>query len=263
MAWEEAAAHYERAVPRARSAPEAYDLRADALAGLGRARLLAGDERGAARAFDELAGLGRALGSAELLARAALGFSADLSGFEVRLFDQRQIDLLEEAARALASNRCRDCGPRCWLGCRWRCRWWLPTSAARRWPRRRWPWPAVGRADRAGRALAAHCDAIAGPDDEDREAEATEIIAIAEAAARRVLELLGRRLRYVARLEQGDVAGVEEDIAAFARRAETVGNPLYSWYVPLWQAQLALVAGDIAGAEALLAEVDAGPPRAA
>ncbi len=93
------------------------------------------------------------------------------------------------------------------------------------------------------------------PTHEDRAAEATEIIAIAEAVRDGALELLGRRLRYVARLEQGDVGGVEEDMAAFARRAGRVGNPLYPWYVPLWKAQLAVVAGDIDAAEALLAEV--------
>ena len=73
----------------------------------------------------------------------------------------------------------------------------------------------------------------------EREAEASEIIAIAESAGDGPLELLGRRLRFVARLDRGDVDGVDAEIGAFARRAEAVGNPLYSWYVPLCEAQAA------------------------
>ena len=92
-------AHYERAPCRARDGDRRRRVRADALVGLGRARLLVGDAQGAGRG---LRGAGRGRPAApdppSSLARAALGFSADLSGFEVRLFDQRQIDLLEEAA---------------------------------------------------------------------------------------------------------------------------------------------------------------------
>ena len=66
--------------------------------------------------------MARRTGSTELLARAALGFSADLSGFEVRLFDQRQIDLLEEAAEQFAARVSTVSGRRCWPGCRSRCR---------------------------------------------------------------------------------------------------------------------------------------------
>ena len=70
------------------------------------------------------------------------------------------------------------------------------------------------------------------------------------------LELLGRRLRFVARLEHGDVDGVEAEVGAFARRAEAVGNPLYSWYVPLWRGQAALTVGDVDTAERLVDEAE-------
>ena len=199
--------------------------------------------------------------STQLVARAALGWSADLSGFEVRLFDQRQIDLLEEAARALDDAVAPMPALRATVLARLSVALSLVAPDARRLALAE---EAVTVARDAGepivlaRALAAHCDAIAGPDrSEDREAEAGEIIAIAEANGDGVLELLGRRLRYVARLEQGDVRGVAEEVAAFARRADAVGNPLYRWYVPLWNAQQAVVAGDGEAALAGIAEVEA------
>jgi tetratricopeptide (TPR) repeat protein len=258
MAWEEAAGHHERALAVLPAGPEAT-TRGAALLGLGRARLLSGDVAGAARAFDELAALARAEGSAARLAEAALAFSADLSGFEVRLFDQHQIDLLEEAAAALEATG--EPARRAMVLARLSVASSMTTSDDRR---RALADEAVALARSAGdpvvlaRALAAHCDAISGPDhSEAREAEASEILALAEAGGDGPLELMARRLRWVARLEQGDVAGVEEDAGAFARRAEALGNPLYSWYVPLWQAQAAVVAGRPAEAERLLARVEA------
>ena len=104
FAWEEAAAHYERALAALGNSIDDDAVRADALVGLGQARQLVGDAQGAGRAFEEAAAVARRTGSTELMVRAALGFSADLSGFEVRLFEQRQIDLLEEAAEQLAGS---------------------------------------------------------------------------------------------------------------------------------------------------------------
>ncbi len=259
MAWEEAAAHYERALLALRPGTPDSDSAADALAGLGRARLFAGDEEGAARAFADLASIGRSLGSARLLARAALGFSADLSGFEVRLFDQRQIDLLEEAANALEATP--EPGLRATVLARLSVALSFTAPDVRRLELAE---KAVVLAREAadpivlGRALGSHCDAIAGPQHVDqRRAEASEIIAIAEEAGDGPLELLGRRLRFVAALERGDIAGVEEDTRAFARRAATVGSPLYSWYVPLWRAQFSLVGGDLSAADRLIGEAEA------
>ncbi len=44
------------------------------------------------------------------------------------------------------------------------------------------------------------------------------------------------------------------EMSAFARRAAEVGNPLYSWYVPLWRGTWALAAGDLVTAEEAAAE---------
>jgi tetratricopeptide (TPR) repeat protein len=256
FAWEEAAAHYERALAALGPGDTDHGVRADALLGLGQARLLVGDAAGAGRAFDGAAGIARKTGSAELLARAALGFSADLSGFEVRLFEQRQIDLLEEAAAGLEAADLD--GLRATVLAR------LSVALSMSAPRdhrlalaetavnlaRNTGEPAV-----LGRCLAARCDALASPDRvATRLADASEIVAIGERESDGPLELLGRRLRLVALLESGDFAAVDDAAAAFARRAETVGNPLYSWYVPLWAAQRALVDGDLRACDTAIDE---------
>ena len=257
FAWEEAAAHYERAL--AALSPGDDDVRAEALLGLGQARLLAGDAAGAGRAFTEAAGIARRTGSVELLARAALAFSADLSGFEVRLFDQRQIDLLEEAA-ALLEPTDLD-GLRATVLARLSVALSSSAPGDRRLVlaetavalARRVEDPAV-----LGRCLAAHCDALASPDHvHQRLAEAEEVVAIGERRNDAPLELLGRRLRFVALLELGRFADTDDEAAAFARRAATVGNPLYSWYVPLWAGQRALVDGNLRACDAAIAEARA------
>lgn len=70
------------------------------------------------------------------------------------------------------------------------------------------------------------------------------------------LELLGRRLGFVAALEAGDVLSAHTEAAAFRRSASLLGNPLYSWYGHLWEAQSLVVAGRFAAAEEELARVD-------
>ncbi len=255
FAWEEAVAHYERALAALESGA-AVDVRADALLGLGRARLLVGDAPSAGRAFEDAAALARRDGSPELLARAALGFSIDLSGFEVRLFDQRQIDLLEEAASML-----EDAGHDA-LRATVLARLSVALSMSAPGERRlRLAETAVELARRTGapvvlgRCLAAHCDAISGPENVDRRlAEATEIVAIGEREGDGPLELLGRRLRFVALLELGRFKAADDEAAAYGRRADAVGNPLYAWYVPLWAGQRALIEGKVDACDAAIDE---------
>ncbi len=263
LAWEEAVGHAERALaalPVRASGAQDPSTRVEYLLVLGRGRLLAGDEGEAGNAFADVARLARSVGSGDLLARAALGFAADLGGFEVRLFDQRQIDLLEEAAASLArSGPASSHGMRARVLARLSVALSFTASTERRLALAE---QAVALARSVGDplvlagALAAHCDAIAGPDDIDRRlAESMEVIELASAAGDGGLELLGRRLRFVAVLEAGDTLGAEREAAAFARRADAVGNPLYSWYVTLWQGMRLLADGDIAAAEAAADEV--------
>lgn len=257
FAWEDAAVQAEHALALLPSGADADDLRAEAWLTFGHARLLAGDRDRAVAAFSTAAALGRSIGSPDLIARAALGFAADLGGFEIHLFDQRQIDLLEEAATALATAG----DPA--LRARVLARLSVALSFAAPTERRLALAEQAVALARSGDdplilagVLAAHCDAIAGPDDiERRLAESTEIVTLAESAADGGLELLGRRLRFVALLEAGDVPAAFAEASAFARRAAEVGNPLYSWYVPLWRGMRGLAGGDLAAAEEAAVEV--------
>jgi hypothetical protein len=197
--------------------------------------------------------LARAAGRPDQLAYAALGFGGG-AGFEVAPADREQIDLLEEARAALAPDRA---GLQALVAARLSVALSLSGADERR---RALSDEAVSAArvsgDRAAlaSALAAHCDAIAGPaDTEQRLRESTEIVELALAVGDRATELLGRRLRVVALFEMGDATAVDAEIEAYARLAELIRQPLYAWYVPLWRATRALMRGDLAQA-ALLGE---------
>lgn len=248
LAYEEAAAWYGRALGPLWTG-QGDPHRGDLLIRQGEAHLAAGDVAAARAAYQEAAVVARRLGDPELLARAALGLGAGFGGFEVRLLDPAQVELLEEALRGL------DPEPsvlRAWVLARLSVALSFMGAEARRLSlsdaavamARRLGEPAV-----LGYALAGHCDAIAGPDHcEARLAESTEVVRLAQAAGHRPLELLGRRLRVVALLEVGDAGGADVEIERFAQVADQIRQPLYRWYVPLWRGMRELMQGDVAAA---------------
>ncbi len=249
LAWEDAAAHFARAVAAAPPGSDHDKLRAEALLRLGTARLRAGDAEGAGVSFQAAADVARHRGWADVVAQAALGFGVGFGGFEIRMLDQRQIELLEQAVAVLPEES--DLRP--WVLAR--------LSVALSFigsPQRRLALAneaiavARARADRAAlaAALAARCDAVAGPDHvSERLGAATEIIILATEAEDRPLELLGRRHRIIALSELGSMTDVDEEIAAFDRVAKLHGDPLYRWYVPLWRGMRALARGEVTQAE--------------
>ncbi len=106
------------------------------------------------------------------------------------------------------------------------------------------------------RALAAQCDAVAGPDTVGlREELAGEIVALARQVPDVGLELLGLRLRVIARLERGDLVAARKDIAEFERQVERLRQPFFSWYVVLWRGLEAHLAGDLEAMSRCAAEV--------
>jgi len=243
LAYEDAVSHFQRALEALELEPTG-DRRGELLLELGDAQLRSGDMPSARAAFLEAAELARKQNIPEDLARAALGFGAGLAGFEIQLFDQRQISLLEEALDALDPE---DSPMRARLLARLTVALGMQESVERR---RSVAEDAVAMARRVGErralayALAAHCDAIAGPDhSEMRLEESSEVVRIARAVDDRPLELLGLRLRIVAQLETGVVNGAARDIEAFARLADEIKQPLYSWYVSLWRGMQALLEG--------------------
>ncbi|QSR26230.1 hypothetical protein CFH99_11385 [Nocardioides aromaticivorans] len=244
QAWEEAAEHLTAALG---ASPPASEVRRQVLLERGRAVLAHEDLEAARGDFVEAARLARACGDGDALAEAALGFAAGLGGFEVRLWDQAQLDLLEEALALLGE---REVVARADVMARLSVAVSFTGSEERR---ARLAEDAVALARRlddpraTAHALAARCDTISGPAySERREADAGEVVALARRAGDRPLELLGLRLRVVARLEQGLLQAARQDMVAFEVAARTLRQPLYSWYVPLFRGFLAHAEGDIA-----------------
>ncbi|MEX0875056.1 MAG: AAA family ATPase [Actinomycetota bacterium] len=243
LAYEDAVSHFQRTLGALELDPTG-GRRGELLLDLGDAQLRSGDMPSARAAFLEAAALARKRNHPEELARAALGFGAGLAGFEIQLFDQRQVGLLEEALDALEPV---DSPMRAWLLARLSVALAMQESVERR---RSVAEDAVAMARRVGErralayALAAHCDAIAGPDHSERRLEeSSEVVRIAREVADRPLELLGRRIRIVAHLEMGNVDAANADIEAFDRLAEIIKQPLYAWYVSLWRGMRALLEG--------------------
>jgi hypothetical protein len=139
----------------------------EVLLALGDARSRAGAFAAARDAYQQAAALARRRGRPEELARAALGFAAGL-GFEVRLYDHRQVALLEEALAALPPG---DSALRAWVLARLSVALSYVAPAERR---HQLAAEAVAIARRLGDraalayALSGTCDAIAGPEHAER-----------------------------------------------------------------------------------------------
>jgi hypothetical protein len=244
LAYEDAANWYERALQALDYVEGDSARRASVLLALGEARLGCGDRAGARNGFLEAAALAREAGLPEVLARAALGLGSGPAGFEVGLLDREQLDLLEEARlrlpepqqvlRALVTARLSVAATMIESDAR---RLALAHDAVR-----------LGRlAEDDGAqayALAALCDALAGPEHtQARLTYAGEIVERAIRLRNPALELLGRRLRLVGLLEAGERSAAEAEITAYRLRAEAFRHPLYTWYIPLWRAMWALAEG--------------------
>ena len=182
--------------------------------------------------------------AAEELALAVLAMGGGIGGFEVDVFDREQAGFLEDAVRLLPDS---DSGLRAAVLARLSIASAATASADQRaslaeqaaaMARR------VGNTEAEVAALAAFCDARSGPAYVHERIEAAgRMLALADHHA--LLELLGRRMRLRARLELGDLTGVDADIAAYARVADRLRSPTYSWLVPLWRGMRAVLDGDL------------------
>jgi hypothetical protein len=95
-------------------------------------------------------------------------------------------------------------------------------------------------------ALAADCDAHAGPDHVERRLRTSErMLRLAQDGGLVAGEFLARRLRVVALLESGRLREADAEIGHFARLAAQVRSDFFGWYVPLWRGMQALLAGDL------------------
>jgi hypothetical protein len=264
LAFEDAVHWYEQAVTSLTARRAGDHEQACAALRLGAARLAAGDLDGGRAAFRHAAERARRAGRPDLLADAALGLGGGPAGFEVGLVDGEQISLLEEARSGLPDGQGALIAL---VTARLSIASTLVLPEARRLELAT---EAVGQARSAGdeaalaAALAALCDATAGPDHcAARRAYATEIIELASRLRDPVLGLLGRRLRLVALLETAAIADWEADVLAYRAAAEALRHPLYAWYIPLWRGMRALAAGRLGECQAALTEAAAIGERAA
>ncbi|MCA1842540.1 MAG: AAA family ATPase, partial [Actinobacteria bacterium] len=250
MGYEQAARWYRRALDGGGGEPITVSRR------LGEAQVLAGELTAGRDRLRQAAEAASRAGRGEDVARAVLAMGT--SGFEVDITDASQVGLLDAALSLVPPG---DSAVRAAALAR---RSLVRALSATPEARAAEAQAAVAMAGRVGDpmteaiALAAVCDALAGPDHvAERLAAAGRMLTLAEASGDPLLVLLARRLRLVARLEQGDLAGVDTDIAAYSRTAEPLRLPLYSWPVPIWRGMRALLDSDVPAAWRFAAEAEA------
>lgn len=193
---------------------------------------------------------------AEELALAVLALGGGIGGFEVDVFDGRQLVLLDRALELLPAG---DSALRAAVMARLSL---ARAPVATPGERAALAEEAVAMAARVGAreaeigALAALCDAHAGPDHVETRLTAAERM-LGLAAGNALLELLARRLRIRARLELGDLTDVDADVVGYARVAARLRSATYSWPVALWRGMRAVQRGDLAAGTAYAEEVAA------
>lgn len=252
LAYEQAAGHFARALSWATDPRRRADLllsEADAL--------LRAGELGAARdRFAEAATASRGSGQADRLAEAVLGIGSGIAGWEVPIWDQSHIDLVEEALASLPDDAL---ALRSMLLARLSIARALSDTVE---GSRRLAEEALELAHQVddpalvANALASLCDALGAPEHAaERRAHAESIVELAAAAGDATLAVLGRRFLIVALLELGDFTTLDREIARFERDAAQLRQPLVRWYVPLFRGMRALLHDDFPGADHYQAEV--------
>ncbi|HEX9343677.1 MAG TPA: AAA family ATPase, partial [Actinomycetota bacterium] len=252
LAWEDAAGHFQRALEALDLMPDRADragrlpveltrrLDLDLELELAGVRMILGEVAAARAGYERAAVLARRLGSADHLARAALGLGAEEIIFTV---DESQVSLLEEAIGQLGPG-----GP-------------LRARALARLAKALEYGPDIDRRIAlAGEALAIarqvgdpatlaavlvdhHRATWGGRPPADQLDTATEIVALAEAGGDRFLALQGRLYRSLDLLELGDIVAMRAEVEAFSRGAEASRQPRLQWLSCQLVGTLALIDG--------------------
>jgi DNA-binding SARP family transcriptional activator/tetratricopeptide (TPR) repeat protein len=239
LAHSDAAAHYEAALA---AHPGGHDSeRGEVLLALGHAQDRAGRRERARAAFAEAAELARTARDSDLLARAALGHGG--VAVVIAAADATTVRLHEDA---LAARPAGDPATSARLLARLSVELYYSDPA-------RASELSVLAVERARRtddaaalaaALNARRVALWSPHHADeRLAVAGDMIAAAETAGDREAVLQGRNWRVVDLLELGRMREAAAEIDAYEALADDVALPHFRWYVPLWRATLALLAG--------------------
>ena len=249
-AYEEAATEYQRALRALELTDPDEALRCEILLRLGTAQVRAGRYPEAQAIHLRAAEIARTLGSADLLARAAIGYGEpQVEGGQV---NHVLVTLLKEALDALSEE---DAPLRARSLARLSVELTFSddvslkdalSRAAVEMARR------LGDASALGAALEARWMAIWGPDGlDERAALSEEILQLAQQTGDRHLELLGREQRAATSLESGDILAVDTDLAGHARLAEELRMPVSQWSMTTMRATRALLSGAFEEAETL------------
>jgi DNA-binding SARP family transcriptional activator len=250
LAYEEAAELLERV---AATLDDADPVRPEILIALGDARLRLGDEASAGRSFRTAAELARGMGDDDLLARAALG----AAGLTVNVGPVREDvrSLLEEALAGVPATS--PLRPRLLGRLAIELYYARPASLRERLSKE-----ALEAGRRAGgrallEALGARHVALWSPAHaEERLRIADELIAAAREVSDREAELQGVNWRVTDLVELGDHSSARAAIAEHERLAGELRLLGYAWYVPMWRAMLALLAGRLEEAQRLSDEAE-------
>jgi class 3 adenylate cyclase len=243
LAYEEAAAHYDRALQALELRDPPDDVRGcELLLALGESYWKGGESAKAKDAFLRAAAVARKLASAEHLARVALGFGA--TWVPLGTVDESLVCVLEEALAALGKE---DSALRARLLSRLaRALYFSPerehllavsreaVETARR----------VAEPRALAEALTARHWVISGPYDlQERLDAASELIRLARELGDResILEAHSRRVTDLIQL--GDLAATDRELEAAVPLARETRQPLYLWFEAVFRAMRALLEG--------------------
>jgi hypothetical protein len=256
FAYEEAGAHYERALGLLGGAGEATrERRCELLLALGDARWRAGDMRAARASFEEAVDLARRLNDGEMLARAALGYVVGLGGFLLFARFEAGVTgagLLEEALAALPET---DSPLRAAVLARTAIEIYHSTDVERRvqlssealeMARR------LGDSEALVTALHARHWALGSPEMIQERLENTrEMLALAGETGNQELAFLAHNSRFHCFLELCDGPALDTEIAALTDLAERLHQPFYRWHGVCVQVIRAVLDGRFDDAERL------------
>jgi predicted ATPase len=253
LGYEEAVRHYERGLEALALQPSEEPTRMRLLFALGDAAWRAGDAIKARDNFERAAQSARALGSAEALARAAVGFGRVSS--ETGAVDHALVGLLEEALRGLDEG---DSALRAALLARLAMALYFSREEERRAALSE---QAVAMARRVGDpsalvfALITRHFVLWGP------GSVSERLAVTDEALRVAVQLPDRqpafeiqRWRILDLQELGDMPAADAELDGYARRADEIRLPTYRWHAAVVRTMRLLLVGHFAQAARMAAE---------
>ncbi len=258
LAYDEAAASYERALALLEHAPSSEERRAGALLSIGEARGRAGNPEAARESFRRAAGLCRRLGDSRGLARAALGLGAGGFGGVWAIARTEQEDLVPLLEEAAAGLRASDEVLRAKVTARLATALHYSPAGERREASSREAVEVARRTqDREALAfaLSARHYALCGPDRvSEGLALAEEIVELAEQAGDRELALEGRAWRIVDLVVLAEPSRAAQEIEIYAQLAKELRQPFWLWYGVMWKGVCATLTGRFSEAEKLAAD---------